>query len=74
MDFGRVRKITKSDNFFRSVCLLSVRPSVRMEQLGSNWTDFYEIWSLSIFQKPVKKIQNSLKSDETNGNFTWIYT
>ena len=26
----------------RSVCL-SVRPSVRMEQLGSRWTDVHEI-------------------------------
>jgi hypothetical protein len=36
--FRRVRKIVISD------CLLRrVRPSVRMEQLGSHWTDFHEI-------------------------------
>jgi len=29
--------------------LSSSCPSVRMEQLGFHWTDFYEIWYLSIF-------------------------
>jgi len=33
-----------SVNFVRSVCL-----SVRIEELGWNWTDFYEIWFLIIF-------------------------
>jgi hypothetical protein len=37
-----------------SVC---VRPSVRMEQLDSHWTDFHEIWYLNIFRKSVDKIQ-----------------
>ena len=32
-------------------------PYVRMEQLGSHWTDFHEIWYLSIFSKSVEKIQ-----------------
>ena len=31
--------------------------SVRMEQLGSEWTDIREIWYLSVFQKSVEKIQ-----------------
>jgi len=38
---------------------LAVRPSVHMEQFLSHWTDFREIWYLSIFQKPVEKIQAS---------------
>ena len=38
------------------VCL-SVRPSVRIEQLGSHWTDFYEILYLRIFRKSVKKFK-----------------
>jgi hypothetical protein len=41
---GRVRKITK--RLLSSSCLsvsLSFCPSVRMEQLGSHWTDFHEI-------------------------------
>jgi hypothetical protein len=51
---------------------MSVRPSVRTEQLGSHWTDFYEIWCLGIFRKTVEKIQVPLKSDKNNGNFTQI--
>jgi len=47
----------------RHVCL-----SARMEQLA-HWTDFHEIWYLSIFRKYVEKIQVSLKSDKLNGYF-----
>ena len=31
--------------------VMSVRPSVRMGQLSSHWTDFREIWHLWIFKK-----------------------
>ena len=41
--FRRVRKISKSDYWFRGVC-----PSVRME-LSSHYMDFHEILYLSIF-------------------------
>ena len=51
--------------------LASSSPSVRMETLGSLWTDFYEIWYFSIFRKSVQKIQVSLKSDKNKGYFTW---
>jgi len=44
---------------------LPVRHSIRMEQFDSHWTDFNEIWYLSIFEK-VEKIQVSLKLDENN--------
>jgi hypothetical protein len=44
--------------------------SVRMKQLGSHWTDFYEIRYLSVSRKPVEEIQVLLKSDENNGYFT----
>ena len=37
-----------------------------MEQLGSHWTDFNEIWYLRIFRKSVEKIQVSLKPENTN--------
>jgi len=40
--------------------------SVRMEQLGYHWTDFQEIWYLSIFWKSMKKIQIPIKSDMNN--------
>ena len=38
------RKIVKSDYYLRHVC-----PSVRMERLVSNWTDFYEIRFMFFF-------------------------
>jgi hypothetical protein len=44
--------------------------SVSMEQLGSLWTDFHEIWCLSIFRKSVEKIQVSLKYEKNKGYFT----
>jgi hypothetical protein len=47
--FEKLREATIS--FVMSVC-----PSVRMEQLGSHWTVFHEIWYLSIFRKYVEKI------------------
>jgi hypothetical protein len=36
------RKVEKSDSMFCRV-RLSVRPSVRIEQLVSRWTDFHEL-------------------------------
>jgi hypothetical protein len=30
--------------------MVSVRPSVHMVQLGSHWTDFHEMWYLSVFR------------------------
>jgi hypothetical protein len=49
---------------------LSVRLFVRLEQLGSQWTDFNEIWYFSMFRKSVEKIQGLLKFDKNNGYFT----
>jgi hypothetical protein len=66
-DFRRVRKIAENDYYLRHIPL-----SVRMEQLGSHWTDFHEIWYLNIFRKFVEKIQVSLKSDKNNRYFTRI--
>jgi hypothetical protein len=62
--FAKLRKATISS-------IMSVCPSVRMEQLGSHWTDFYETLYLSIFLKSVEKIQVSLKFGKNNGYFTW---
>ena len=47
--------------------VMSVRPFVRMEQLGSHWTDAHEIWWLGILRKSVQQIQVSLKSDKNSG-------
>ena len=41
-----------------------------MEQIGFHQMNFHEIWYLSIFWKPVEKIQGSLKSDKNDGYFT----
>ena len=49
----------------------SVCPSVRTEELGYHWSDFLEIWYLSIFRKLLEKIRVSLKSDNNNMYFTW---
>ena len=46
-------------------------PSVRVEKLGSHWTNFHEIKYFSIFRKYVEKIQGTVKSDKNNGYFTW---
>jgi len=59
--FTKLLKATIS--FITSVC-----PSVRMEQLGSHWTDFHEIWHSTIFGNLVEKIQVSLISDRNNGS------
>jgi hypothetical protein len=49
---------------------LSVGPSVRIEQLGSNLLKYYEILCLKIFWKYAGKIWVSLKSNNNNGYFT----
>jgi len=54
--FAKLRKPT--------ISFMSVRPSVRMEQLGSHWKDFHEMWYFSMFRKTVQKIQVPLKSDK----------
>jgi len=58
-----------SQNFEKPLLALS-RPSVRMEQLGSQLVDFHEIWHLRIFRKSVQKIQISLKGGKNNEYFT----
>ena len=50
--FRSVRKISKRDNQLRHVCL-----SIRLEQLGSHWTDFREI-RYEYFSKVYKKNQS----------------
>ena len=51
--FANLRKATLS--FVMPVC-----PSVGMEQLGCQWTNFHEICYLRIFRKSVEKIKVSL--------------
>ena len=37
--------------------VMSVFPSVRMEQLGSEWTYFHEIWYLGVFRESIEVIK-----------------
>ena len=60
----------RSISFVKLSVHLSVRPSVRMEQLGYHWTDFHEILYLSAFRKFTEKFQVLLKCDVNNGYFT----
>jgi hypothetical protein len=62
--FANLRKATIS-------FVMPVRPIVRMEQLGSHWTDFHEIWYFSIFRISVEKTEVLLKSDKNSGYFIW---
>ena len=50
--------------------VMSVRLSVRMDQLRPRCTNFEEILYLRLFRKSVEKIPVSLKSDKNNGYFT----
>jgi hypothetical protein len=61
--FRLVCKTAKSDYYFLHVSP-SLRQSFRMEQLGSHWMDFHEIWNSSIFRKTVEKIQVWLESNK----------
>ena len=62
--FAKWRKATIS-------FVMTVRPSVLMDQLDSHWTDFHQIWCLRIFRKSVEKIQVSLHSGKNKGYFPW---
>jgi len=54
--FRRLHKMRRATVNF----VMSVRLSTCMEQLSSYWTDFYEIWFLTIFEKYVEEIEVSL--------------
>jgi hypothetical protein len=53
-----------------SSCLSACLPSVGMEELGCNLTDFHEVLHLSIFRKSLEKVQVSSKPDKKAGHFT----
>jgi len=54
--FAELRKATVS-------FVMSVRLSVHMEQLRSQWADFHGILCLTIFRKSAEKSEVSLKSE-----------
>ena len=63
MIFRRVHKIQKM-----TISFVHDRLSVRMKQLGSIWTDLYEIWYSSVFRKSVNIIQVSFNLSRKTGN------
>ena len=50
--------------------VMSIRPSVRIKQLGSHWTDFDKTWYLRLFRECVEIIHVTFKSDKNSGYFT----
>jgi len=66
---GEFADLRRATSYF----VMSVRLSVRMGQLGSHWADFHEILYLTIFRKPLEKIQILLNSDKNNGYKTDIH-
>ena len=67
MFLGAFRELRKATICF----VMSACASVRMEQPGSNRTDFHEVSYLIVFQESVEKIQVALKFEKKNGYFTW---
>ena len=67
--FVKLRKATVSFAMSVFQSIQFVRPSARMEKLGSQRKDFHEIWYLRIFQKSTEKIQVWLKSYKNNSYF-----
>jgi len=55
-----------------SVYVFVFRPSIRIEQLDSDRSDFRENLNSSSFRKSVEKIQILSKSDKSSGYFTLI--
>jgi len=62
----KLRKVTIS-------VVMSVRPSVRMEQLGSQSKEFYDSWYLNIFRTSVRENQVQCNSDMKHGSLIrWL--
>jgi hypothetical protein len=57
------------ENILLASSCLFVHPSVRMDQMRSQWTDFYKNLNFNVFQKSVEKIQVPFKSEKNNGLF-----
>jgi hypothetical protein len=69
--FRRISKISKSDYWFRHVCL-SVWPSIRMEHRGWHWINFCTKRGTWILCGNMSKRTSSLiKIWQNNRYFTW---
>jgi hypothetical protein len=62
---GASAKLRKATISFITLC-----PSVRMEKLGSDLTDYDKILYLRVFRKSVEQTQVLLKSDKNRKYFT----
>ena len=62
--FRRAEKIEKKATISFIMCLPIDPPPVRLEQLGSQWTNFHEILYLRNFRIPIESLKASLKSDK----------
>ena len=49
--------------------VMSFPPSVHLEQLGSHWTNFHEIWYFKTFRKSVEKFRVLLNLTTMTGTF-----
>jgi len=58
--------------------VMSVRPSVRMQQIGSNWMDFHKIWYFKYFFQNLSKkikfhsIQTRITGALHGGRYTFL--
>jgi hypothetical protein len=51
--------------------VIFVCSSIRVEQLGSHWTEFYDIWYYSFCRRSVQIVRVTLKSDKNSWYFTY---
>ena len=65
------QNLRKATTIFFTLFCSSVRLSVCMVNLSSNWTDFCEILYLNTLRSSAEKIQVSLLSDTNSRYFTW---
>ena len=61
---AKLRKVTIS-------FVMSVRPSVRIEQLASQWTDFSWNFIFEFFSKNYWENSTIIKPNKNNGYITW---
>ena len=61
---AKLRKVTIS-------FVMSVRPSVRIEQLASQWTDFSWNFIFEYFSKNYRENSSIIKPNKNNGYITW---
>jgi hypothetical protein len=65
-----ITKLRKATISFVLPACLSVRPSVRMEKLGST-TRMFMKFPIAVFLESFSRKFNPPKTDKNNGHFTW---